>query len=73
MALFPKLLGGFQRVDFESFPPRNLIASLMKLPMVAAAKRNCEFIADFKTDGPRLRKPQMMRIGGLPPADEARL
>lgn len=67
MALFPKLLGGFQRVDFESFPPRNLIASLVKLPMVPAAQRHRKFIADFKTDGSRLRKPQMMRIGGCRP------
>ena len=73
VGLFPKMLGGFQRIDFESFPPRNLITSLMQLPMVPAAERNGEFIADFKTDGSRLSKPQMMRIGRLPPADKARL
>ena len=31
--------------------------------MVAAAQRHRELIADFKTDGSRLRKPQVMRIG----------
>ena len=40
MSLFPKMLGRFQRIDFESFPPRNLTASLMQLPMVPAAERH---------------------------------
>ena len=71
--MFPKLFGSFDRVDFVSFPPRNLIASLMKLPMMPAAKRNGELIADLETDCPRLRKTQMMRVGWLPPADQARL
>jgi hypothetical protein len=69
MGLFPKILGSFQRIDFESFPPRNLIASLMKLPMMPAAKRNREFIADLKAHGSRLSKLQMMRIARLSPAD----
>ena len=30
MGLFPKMLGGFQCVDFASVPPRGLIAGLMK-------------------------------------------
>jgi hypothetical protein len=58
MGLFPKLFGGFQRVDFESFPPRNLIAGLMQLPMMPAAERDREFITNFKTDGSRLCKAQ---------------
>jgi hypothetical protein len=37
MGLFPKMLGGFQRIDFVSVPPHSLIASLMKLPMMPAA------------------------------------
>ena len=48
--MFPKILGGFQRVDFESFPPRDLIAGLMKLPMAPAAKLRCEFITDLETN-----------------------
>jgi hypothetical protein len=50
MSLFPKLFCDFQRVDFESFPPLNLIPRLMKLPMVPAAKQHGEFIADLKTE-----------------------
>jgi hypothetical protein len=67
------MLGGFQRIDFESFPPCNLIAGLMQLPMVPTAKRHREFIADLKTDGSRLSKPQMMRIARLSPANQAGL
>jgi hypothetical protein len=28
MGLFPEMFGGFQRIDFESFPPCNFIAGL---------------------------------------------
>ena len=73
MSLLPKMLSGFKRIDFEIFPPLNLIPGLMKLSMVAAAKRHCELIADLKTDGSRLSKPQMMRITRLSSADQARL
>ena len=37
MGLFPKMFGGFQRIDLTGFPPSLFVASLMKLPMVAAA------------------------------------
>src|SRR4029453_3165430 len=37
----------------------------MKLPMVSTAKWYGEVIAHLKTDCSRLRKAQMMRIGGL--------
>ena len=73
MGLFPKMLGGFQRIDFESFPPRDLIAGLMQLPVMASAERDGEFVADFKAEGSRLSKPQMMRIARLPTADQTRL
>jgi hypothetical protein len=45
----------------------------MQLAMVAAAERNGELVTDFETQGARLGKPQMMRIGRLPVADEAGL
>ena len=45
----------------------------MQLPMMAAAKRHGELVADFETDGAGLGKPQMMRIGRLPAADQAGL
>ena len=73
MALLPKTVSCLESIDPQALPPCLLIASLMQLPMVPAAERHGELITDLKTDRPRLRKPQMMRIGRLPPADEARL
>ena len=51
MGLFPKTPGCFQRIDFESVPPRNLIAGLMKLSVMPAAERDGEFIANLETNG----------------------
>ena len=73
MRLLPKLLGDGQGIDFQALPPDHFITSLMQLPMMASAQRHCELVADFETQRSRLGKPQMMRIGRLPAADEARL
>ena len=73
MALLPKSLGDRQRIDIEILPPGHLIAGLMQLPMMTAAERNRELVADFETQGTRLGKSQMMWIGGLPAADETGL
>ena len=45
----------------------------MQLPVVPAAERHRELIADFETDCPGLGKPQVMRIARLPATDQARL
>ena len=45
----------------------------MQLSVMTTAERDSEFVADFKADGSRLSKPQVMRVGRLPAADEARL
>ena len=73
MGLFPKLPGDLQRFDVEVSPPGHLIAGLMQLPVMTAAEGNGELVADFKADGSWLGKPQMMRVGRLPAADEAGL
>ena len=73
MTLFPKTFCDLQCIDLQVLPPSNLIASLMQLSMVTAAERHGELIADLEADRPRLRKPQMMWVGWLPPADQARL
>ena len=52
----PKMLGRFQRIDFESFPPLNLIPGLMKLPMMPATERHRKFVADLKTHGSRFEQ-----------------
>jgi hypothetical protein len=41
--------------------------------MVTAAKRHRELVADLATERTRLRKPKMMRIRGLTPADQTGL
>ena len=71
--MLPKTSCDVQGIDLQVFPPSCLIAGLMQLPMMTAAERHGELITDLETDRPRLRKPQMMRIGGLPPANQARL
>ena len=73
MRLLPKHLGDLQRFDIEPLPPGDLIAGLMQLPVMAAAERNGELVADFEADGSGLGKAQMMRVGWLPAADEAGL
>ena len=73
MALLPKTTSYLESIDPQALPPRLLVASLMQLPMMPAAERHGELITDLKTDRPRLRKAQMMRIGWLPPADQTRL
>ena len=45
----------------------------MQLPMMTAAEGDGELVADFETEGSGLRKPQVMRIGRLPAADQAGL
>ena len=45
----------------------------MQLPMMTAAERDGELVADFEAERSGLRKPQVMRIGRLPAADEAGL
>ena len=73
MALFPKPSGDVQRLDLPILPPGHLIAGLMQLPMMASAKGDGEFVADFHADGARLGEPQVMRVAGLSSTDQARL
>ena len=70
---FPKASRDFQGVHSVTVPPRAFIAGLVQLPVMPATKRYRELIAHLETDGSRLCKPQVMRIGRLAPADEARL
>jgi hypothetical protein len=45
----------------------------VNLAMMRTAQGYGELIADFEAQGSGLRKPQVMRIGRLPAADEAGL
>ena len=71
--LLPKPFGSLQGVDVQILPPCHFISGLVQLPMMPAAERNGELIADFKTQGSGLGKPQVMRIRRLPAADKAGL
>ena len=71
MALLPKTSSDLKSIDLQVLPPRLLVASLMHLSMMPTAERHGELITNLKTDCPRLRKAQMMRIGRLPPTDKA--
>jgi hypothetical protein len=62
-----------ERIDVQVFPPSHFIAGLMQLPMMTGAERYRELVADFETQRSGLRKPQVMRIGRLPAADQAGL
>lgn len=73
MCLLPEFLGSFERIDFLGLPPGFFIAGLMQLAMMAAAERHGELIAHLHADGAGLRKAQVVRIAGLPAADEAGL
>jgi hypothetical protein len=73
VTFLPQPLSDRQCIDIQIFPPSHLIAGLMQLPMMTSAKGYSELVADFETQGSRLGKPQMMRIGRLPAADETGL
>ena len=73
MGLLPKAAGRSQGVDFVLLPPGNFISCLMELPVVAPAEWNRKFVAHLQPQGARLRKPQMVRIAGAPPADKTGL
>jgi len=45
----------------------------MQLPVMTAAERHGELVADFETEGSGLSEPQVMGVGWLPPADETGL
>ena len=73
MAFFPQVLGGLHWLDPQICPPGHFITGLMQLPMVTAAEGYGELVTDFETQGSGLRKPQVLRIGRLPAADQAGL
>src|SRR5262249_48136508 len=71
--LVPQGLGNFERVDLAIGPPDFLMRALVQLPVMAAAERDGELIADFEANAARLRKAQMVWIARLAAADQTRL
>ena len=62
MGFFPKTSRDLQRLDLLSRPPDFLVTGLMKLAVMAPAKRHSELITNLEADRLRLRKSEMMRI-----------
>jgi hypothetical protein len=71
--VLPQPLRNSDRVDAGGLPPRSLIAVPVGLTMVGSTERHGELIADPSPQGPGLHESEVMGIGRLPPADEARL
>ena len=55
-----------QGFDPKPRPPMGFLAGLVHLAVMHPAERHGEFVADFQPEPTRLRKAQMMGVGGLP-------
>ena len=64
------ITAGSMPADFHH---ASLIAMPVNGPMVGAAERNGEFVADPAPHGSRLHEPQMVSVRRLPSAQKARL
>ena len=71
--LLPEPAGNLDRVNAGLLPPRALVACAVHFPMVPAAEGDREFVARFAAQRAWLHIAQMMGIGWLAAADEARL
>jgi len=71
MALQPKRASSGGSIDTGVVPPRNFFTAAMHLAMMTTAEWDRELIANFSTQSRWLCKPEMMRIGGTPAANQA--
>jgi hypothetical protein len=60
-------------IDTGLVPPCGFVTAAMHLAMMTTAERDRELIANFSAKSRRLRKTEMMRIGGTATANQARL
>ena len=72
LPLMPEPEGERNRINFVGLPPSRLVAVAVELTVVEATERNSELVADPATEGARLGKAQMVRIGWHTTAREAR-
>jgi hypothetical protein len=63
--LFPELVGNLDRVDAGVPPPRALVACAMHRPMMAAAERDRELIADLAAERTGLGESEGVGVRGL--------
>src|SRR6516225_8288569 len=71
MCLQPKNASRRARIDTALLPPHGFVTAAMNFAVMSSAKRNRELIADFAAKRPRLRKTEMMHVGGTPAANQA--
>jgi hypothetical protein len=65
LAPLPERMRHSERGNSARVPPRYLLARAMHLARVDTAEWHRIFIADLPAERARLRKRQMMRVGGL--------
>jgi hypothetical protein len=65
--LIPELLRHTQGINVDFFPPPGLVPPTMEVAVVHPAKRHGEFIAHLAPQGGRMRKPDVMSVGGMRP------
>ena len=69
----PQFVSNALWLDVELRPPAEFIAGAMQITVMGAAKRHRIFIADFETEASWLRKPEVMGVGWLTPANHTGL
>jgi hypothetical protein len=71
--LLPELKRDWKRVDVEVTPPFSFVTRAMKLAVVDPTNRNDELVAHSASEGARLGKGEVMRVGRHTAAHEASL
>jgi hypothetical protein len=62
-----------RRIHASFPPPTSLVAATVGFAMVSSAQGDGELIADLPAKRAALGKSQVMSVGWLPPADQARV
>ena len=69
----PKFVGDSHGIQAQLRPPHRFFGIAMHFAMVGSAERHCKFVADFAAERPGLGEAQVMGVGRLPRAYQARL
>jgi hypothetical protein len=73
MCLQPKHASSGGRINAGLVPPDGFIPAAMHLTVMSPAQRNRKLVADLSAKRRRLRKAQMVSIGGPTTTDQTRL
>jgi hypothetical protein len=69
--VLPQPMRNCDCVDASGRPPCRLVATPVKSPMMSAAQRHRELIADPAAQGPWLHESEVMGVARLPPTEQA--